>query len=71
MKEILRKWWRGTDVAIETDKYGNLPPGVELFNRHWTAKLARVARDFWLQHWQWCFYATFSIVGLTIAAMKL
>jgi hypothetical protein len=71
MKEILGKWWRGNYVEVETDEYGNLPPGTELYQRHWSAKGARLVAGFWMKYWQWCFTAAFSVTGLIIAAMKL
>lgn len=66
MREILKKWWQGTYVPARPRTIA-----IGTYKLHWSSKVVHIIADFWMKHWQWCFYASFSIIGLTIAAMKL
>lgn len=64
MKQIIKRWYEGEYVPHENDPGS---PVVFLngghYRRHWTARFARWAIDFYIREWKW----TLGTIGAVIA----
>jgi hypothetical protein len=73
MKQTLKTWWDGTCVPAPKNDPNSSAFILSLgtYERSLSSRTAHALVDFWMKHWQWCFSATFTTVGLFIAALKL
>ncbi len=64
MKEKIRKWYEGEFVPYKNDAESALfIANGGKYKRHWTAKLARWAVEFYMREWKWTLGAAAAVVS--------
>lgn len=69
--DIVKRWYQGKFVPHENEPNS---PVVFLgwnYERHWTAKTARVLVEFYLAHWQWLIGTVIAVLSLWVAVLAL
>lgn len=70
-RKKVRDWYEGKMIPHDN------PPNSAVFvlgwyyERHWTAKVARVLVTFYLAHWQWLIGTTIGVLSLWVAVLAL
>jgi hypothetical protein len=66
MKEKIKRWYEGEFIPYKND------PNSPVFfvggdtKRHWTARLARWAVEFYLREWKWTLGAAAAVIGALV-----
>lgn len=54
MKQAIKKWYEGKHVPFKNDPNSSVfVVSAGFYERHWTARFARWAVDFYLREWKW------------------
>lgn len=70
MMSKIQKWYEGKFTPYENDPNSRVFVMGWSYERHWTARIARVLVDFYLREWKWIWGTAFAIVGLLIALKR-
>jgi hypothetical protein len=65
MLEKIKRWYEGEYIPHENDVNSALFRIGGNYRRHWTARLARWAIDFYMREWKW----TLGVIGGVIALL--
>jgi hypothetical protein len=68
--KTVRDWYEGKFVPHENDPDSNLRFIGGDYERHWTARVARVLIAFWLEHWKWIIGVIVALAALIVNARK-
>lgn len=71
LKEKIRNWYEGRYIPYENDPNSSVVIVGGYYERHWTAKFARILVSFYLEHWKWLWGVFLSLLGLYMAYLKL
>jgi hypothetical protein len=71
MLHRIKSWYQG-----EYETFHNEPGSPVVifgghYKRHWSARIIRLAVEFYLREWKWLFTAALTVAGLAIAYMKI
>jgi hypothetical protein len=62
LKKAIGRWYQGQYVPRTTDPNAQIVVVKEYYERHWTARVARMAADFYMREWKW----TLGVIGAAI-----
>lgn len=71
MLQRIKDWYEGEFEVYENDPNSQVVIIGGDYKRHWTARIARVVVEFYLDHWKWLWAFSMSVVGLYLAWLKL
>jgi hypothetical protein len=64
MRSTFEKWWEGELQPYRNDPNSDLVViGPGRYKRHWTAKLARWAVEFYMREWKWTLGALAAVIS--------
>lgn len=69
MKQV-RDWYEGKYVPFENDPHSGVFIVGGRYERHWTARGARMIVEFWSAHWQWTIGTVLALLGIYFTAIK-
>jgi hypothetical protein len=68
---IIGRWYEGKLVPVEREPNSRSAVRLLHYERHWTARVARVLVKFYLKNWQWLIGTIIAVVSLGIAVLAL
>jgi hypothetical protein len=71
LKMLIVAWYEGQFVPYKNDPNDLIIALGGKYERHWTARLARVSLTFMRTEWKWVIGVMLSLIGLYIAWRKL
>jgi hypothetical protein len=63
MKEMIKRWYDGEYIPPKNDANSTLYFVCGDYKRHWTAKLARWAVEFYMKEWKWALGAAAAVIS--------
>jgi hypothetical protein len=70
LRKKIEKWYEGEFIPYRNNPYDSVVIMGGRYKRHWTASVARLAVQFWVNHWQWTIGTVLAICGLGIALTR-
>jgi hypothetical protein len=70
MKSI-RDWYQGKFVVYENDPNSSVFVVGGDYERHWSARAARIMVEFYLREWKWILATLLALAGLYVAYKRL
>src|SRR5580658_395613 len=67
LKGMIESWYDGQFVPYENNANDSVVVFGGTYKRRWSARVARVLVNFWLNHWQWIIGTALAIMGLAVA----
>lgn len=71
MLKKIKSWYEGKFTPYENDPHSRVFVLGWSYERHWTARAARVLVEFYLREWKWLFGTVIALAGLALALMRL